>query len=410
MSLRARGLRRRVTLASLLLGLCLSLLFGGAMIVVAETYEHILVEEILRGQAEDYSLRLGAHPDLALPRTHRLSGYLLRPGAGSDVPPEFAALPPGIHEAANDEGQHIGVFDTDLGRFWFVIDLSDIERLEQLLALGLVIVLLGGTLVAGWLGWLMAGPTIAPVVRLAAAVDALPVEPQPTALAAEAAEDELGRLAQAIDRYQQRLTDADAAERAFFADASHELRTPVAVVRGAVELLADDAQDDGARRRVQRLERGVDELTDLIDLLLGIVRRRELDAAAPAREILAQAASERPGVQVHLRVDGAPDLPRRETGLLLRAVLRRLVVPGTTGTLELSANAARLEAAYAIDGATQHDEAPPTTRSDRGLGLTLASRLAAKLGWRIEEMPRCVRIHLPSPSLEPEHLPPDGIV
>jgi signal transduction histidine kinase len=396
--MRRGGLRRRVMLASALLGLCLSLLFGATMVWVAEAYEHILVEEIIRGEAENYSQRVREHGESTLPRTRYLSGWLSRPDGSGEVPARYAELGPGIHELENErrEGLHIGVFDTEQGRFFFAIDLSDIERLERVLATALVLVLGLGTALATWFGRSTAGTIIAPVTRLAAAVDALPVQPQATAFAADVARDELGRLAQAIDRYQQRLVEADASERAFFADASHELRTPVAVVRGAVELLAEDATDAGMQRRVRRLERGVGELTDLIDLLFGLVRRRE--AGPPqgdAEAILRAAADDFPAVRTVVEIEAAPPLPEREAALLARGILRRLVAPETPGSLRLRADAQALDFVFEREDARASgggDVAP--ARSDRGLGLTLAGRLAARLGWRIQESGTHVRVWL----------------
>ena len=396
--MRERGLRRRVMLASALLGLCLSVLFGVAMVFVAEAYEHILVEEIMRGQAEDYGRRARAQESLALPRSRHLSGWLRRPDGSGEVPARYAALAPGIHEIedARHEGLHVGVFDTPQGRFFFVIDLSDIERLERLLAAALVVILASGTALAAWFGRSTAGTIIAPVTRLAAAVDALPVQPQATTLAKDVPRDELGRLAQAIDRYQQRLVEADAGERAFFADASHELRTPVAVVRGAVELLAEEAVDSGMQRRVQRLERGVRELTDLIDLLFGLVRRREPEPAiGEAAAVLHAASADFPALRVAIDAEHAPLLPERELALLARGILRRLVPPDTPGTLHLRADVDALDFAFERDHplADAGGDAAPS-RSDRGLGLTLAGRLAARMGWRIEEHGLRVRLWL----------------
>ena len=118
-------LRRRVALALTALGFLLSALFAATTIAVTEDYEHVLASEILRGQAEDYGLRLSNGLPAQLPKTHRLSGY-----ARADVPPHYARLAPGVHEDATADGMHIGVFDTSAGRLYFTIDLSDIEALE----------------------------------------------------------------------------------------------------------------------------------------------------------------------------------------------------------------------------------------------------------------------------------------
>jgi hypothetical protein len=81
-------LRRRVTLACAALGFVMSLLFAIAVVAITEDYEHVLASEILRGQAEDYSLRIANGLPVELPRTQRLSGYLAKP------PPRYANLAP----------------------------------------------------------------------------------------------------------------------------------------------------------------------------------------------------------------------------------------------------------------------------------------------------------------------------
>ncbi|MBK9497649.1 MAG: HAMP domain-containing histidine kinase [Xanthomonadales bacterium] len=82
-----------------------------------------------------------------------------------------------------------------------------------------------------------------------------------------------GRLAGAIDHYQLRLAEAATAQKIFFANASHELRTPITALRGAVEVLLDDPSVSvPQRRRLQRLERSVTHLHWLLDALIWIAR------------------------------------------------------------------------------------------------------------------------------------------
>jgi len=398
------SLRRRVALACLALGFLLSLLFAISVVVVAEDYEHVIAAEILSGQAEDYGLRIANGLPAQLPRTHRLSGYLRR-----DIPPRYAAYPPGISEDPAEDGVHVGVFDTSAGRMAFVIDLRDIEELEVHLNLMLAAIVVLGTALAGWLGWWFAGRAIAPVGRLAAAVDALPTTPRHTALRATTSSDELGRLAGAIDAYQARLVDADAHEQAFFADASHELRTPVAVVRGAIEVLMDDLQPPAQEARLRRVERGMGELSDLLEAMLDVARRRsprleDVDAAAFLREAGAAALALSPGIVLDVHAAGAMRLAPREARLLLRGVLRRVLPYGVPGTLSLrldgDALALSFDAADAESVADAVESLPAASRSDTGSVPALLDRLAQRSGWRIEfPQPRRARIVLqPAPS------------
>ena len=388
-------LRRRIALAYSALGLVLSLLFALASIYLTEDYEEIIVTEILLGQAQDYAERLLEQPDLTLSRTHRLSGYLRRHDGSGFVPPDLADLAPGIHEVedAADPGKHAGVFDIDAGRLTFVINLNSIEALERYLLGFMLAVVVLGTAASGWVGWLLAGRTIHPVRRLAAAVDALPSRPQPAQLADLVGDDELGRLARAIDAYQSRLVDADAVERAFFAEASHELRTPIAVVQGAAEVLLDDAGVQPAlRRRLARLERGMHELTDLINVLLGLARRSTyFPGSVDARALLEEGAAalvsalESGLLRVDIDASGSLRVPRVEAVLALRGLLRRLLPPGVGGTVRLRASDQRIELHYSAAGTTPTAHEPGAARSDRDLALSLIGRFAQHLGWQLDE-------------------------
>ena len=387
------SLRRRVALASLALGFVLSLLFAGAVNVMVEDYEYILASELLHGQAEDYSLRIANHLPAQLPQTHRLSGFRAVDAS------RYARFPPGVHEDPRNEDMHVGVFDTTAGRLVFVMDLSDIEAMERHLHLVLAAVVVIGTAIAGWLGWMFAGAALAPVARLASAVDALPTRPTPTALEANVSHDELGRLARAIDAYQQRLVDADAHEQAFFADASHELRTPLAVVQGAAEVLMDDPDADRMQAgRLQRLERGVQELGDLLETMLNLARRTPLqpetvDAATFLREVAGSLATAERPCAVAIDAQGPLQLPRREAQLLLRGLLRRIAVPGTQGSLTVQQRGQRIE--IRMDGDDDAGAARRSLRSDTGRAAVLVDRLAQRMGWRVEDNAQGVTLHLP---------------
>jgi signal transduction histidine kinase len=386
------SLRNRVAWASAALGLVMCLLFGFAVVAVAEDYEYILAKEILRGQAEDYSLRLANGLPVNLPRTQRLSGYLARP------PAQYAAFPNGVHEDPAHDGVHVGVFDTQAGRMYFVIDLGDIEALEQHLNIFLALMSLLGVAVSAWLGWLFAGRALAPVGALADAVDRLSHTPVATQLADSVASDELGRLARAIDDYQSRLVDADVRQLAFFADASHALRTPIAVVQGVAEVLLDEPNRDGATAsRLRRLERGVEELADLLEMLLGLARRTpveyervELDALV--REAFARWPQGTEAATPRIDVAGTADVARRESVLLLRMLGRKQF--GTSSSFRVHGNADCLEL---FDPVLANSDAAGPDRADTGSVSALILRAAERAGWRLRHEPGRVLLEASPP-------------
>jgi two-component system, OmpR family, sensor kinase len=85
--------------------------------------------------------------------------------------------------------------------------------------------------------------------------------------------DELGSLAESLNAMLDRLERSFAEQRQFVADASHELRTPVAVIRGNVEVLRSGklSQDD-ADETLGMIESESARMTRLLDELLSLAR------------------------------------------------------------------------------------------------------------------------------------------
>ncbi len=129
------------------------------------------------------------------------------------------------------------------------------------------------------LAWYLAGRALHPVEAIraeAASITGATINrrvPEPDA------DDEVGRLARTMNAMLDRLEESSTRQRQFVADASHELRSPVASIRALLEvaLRRDDVDWHQVARRVldedERLEGAVGELLDLA--------RTEEAAAAP---------------------------------------------------------------------------------------------------------------------------------
>jgi two-component system OmpR family sensor kinase len=125
-------------------------------------------------------------------------------------------------------------------------------------------------------GWLLVRAALRPVdllTREAATISSLETGRR---LPVVTGDDEIARLAATLDGMLARLSVAFARERAFVDDASHELRTPVAVLRGEIEL-ALSAQDDPdeVRQSLLAARDQVGRLTRLTEDLLLLARERD---------------------------------------------------------------------------------------------------------------------------------------
>lgn len=157
-------------------------------------------------------------------------------------------------------------------------------------AAGLLVVFIGSVLSI----WAARG-ALSPLREMAAASRAISLASPGKRMTYDGPPDELGTLADALNAMLDRLEDAYGEQRRFVADASHELRTPVAIVRGNVELLRSGAvEGDEAQDALRMIDAESERMSRLLDELLALAR---LEGAArtfqplEVRTILEEAAA-----------------------------------------------------------------------------------------------------------------------
>jgi signal transduction histidine kinase len=169
-----------------------------------------------------------------------------------------------------------------------------------------------------------------PLVRIAATAERIEANDLSQRLHAESdADDELGRLSASFDRMLDRLQSAFAHERRFSADASHELRAPLAVLRAETELaLRRDRDNDEYRRALESIAREAERLERLVDDLLAAARLeadaadfREVDVNAIVRDVAARIETPAALKHVGVATEGSAPAAIGEPGAIERALL-----------------------------------------------------------------------------------------
>jgi heavy metal sensor kinase len=128
-------------------------------------------------------------------------------------------------------------------------------------------------LLASGVGYALAGLSLRQVESMRRRAAAITAETAGERLPVPPTGDELERLAETLNRMLDRLQSALERERGFVADAGHELRTPLALLRTELELALRQADSaDELREAVRRSSQEVDRLSQLAEDLLLIAR------------------------------------------------------------------------------------------------------------------------------------------
>jgi len=94
----------------------------------------------------------------------------------------------------------------------------------------------------------------------------------------DGAPEELARMAGSLNAMLERLEHSVTGMRRFTADASHELRTPIATLMGELEVALRHPRDEAALR--ETIERSLEELQDLHRLIDALLALAQSDASA----------------------------------------------------------------------------------------------------------------------------------
>lgn len=179
---------------------------------------------------------------------------------------------------------------------WLVVGrpLASLDRsVAQLVTTLLLLLPLALALaVAG--GYALARRALAPIERLRKAADGIgALEPQHR-LSVPGPDDEIGRLAGTLDRMLARIAQSVERERRFTADASHELRNPVAAILAEAEISASRPRDGASyREALAHIQVEAARMGRLVDQLLLLARADAGQLALAAAPVDLQELAER---------------------------------------------------------------------------------------------------------------------
>lgn len=407
------GLRRKIRIAFLLQVAAISFATVLGVYGASVVLKHLLVQRALQHEATHYWQRRAHDPDVPLPDTYYMTGYLVAPGARPNtaaLPASLRTLEPGYHVLPGTLGGALVYVEANAeGSLYLLFKPEPVASLSfwfGIVPLTVVLVLVYGI---AFVTYKSSKRAVSPVIWLADVVKRWdPKHPridvlQPDNLPIDA-DGETQALAASLHDFGSRIETLLERERNFTRDASHELRTPLTVVRVASDiLLGDPTLTAHAQRSVKRIQSAGRDMEALIEAFLILARVGDT-ALEDERFLVNDIVNE----QVHaartlcgakpVTVDVAEDAafalhaPPRVLAVLLGNLIRNACIFTDRGRVTVRVGRGEIavedtgigmsadELAHAFEPFYRGTDG---RRSGQGIGLNIVSRLCERFGWTI---------------------------
>lgn len=373
--------------------------------VASALLEGVLIRAALNDEVTHFWRQHDADPAFQLPNTRNLRGYF-----DDAAPAELRVMSPGYHEwTRHDLDYVVNVTERDGRRLYLVFDRTNVSRLAAYYGLVPLAAVLLVLYVSTWLGFRRLRRAVSPMIALAHKVRELDEDPAniervQSLQVPEDADEEVRELTDALLRYSKRLAHFLERERQFTRDASHELRSPLTVIRIAASILLEDpALGESTRRTAQRIQRACHDMEELTRAFLLLARESETglrmeaicvnDLIAEEVERAKLLAADKPvTAEVRSTHRVYVEAPEKVLSILLGNLLRNAFSYTDAGqvTVEIGAGKVSIRDTGVGIAAEKIEEmfrpfvrGEGNRRGGHGVGLTIVRRLSDRFGWPV---------------------------
>ena len=404
------SLRTRIIIAFCLFGAVLGTVYAIAVYISLDLIDDHLIDSRLNEEIEHFIAhyqRYNVYPPPTSPYITAYVGTETMPLYVLDMIDGFAE---GLHEVNSDEEEyHIAIqrLQGQESLLYLLYEVSALEFTEKRKLSIRLVLIAGVALIIGlglWIGWLTSRKVIAPVAHLSDLVNKSGPDNLPTDLSKTFFDDEVGVLAKALEQAMKRVETYVEREHRFSRYASHELRTPVTIIKGAVTLLKKkfSSEEDPAYRPLKRIERSVTNMENIIETLLWLSRE---DLAIDQNQVFAVVSVVQETIEqtryllvnkpidIELVPENDPKLsiPAPIFQIMLTNLIRNAIQHTASGKISVIVKDDRVivsDTGAGMDPDELKLVTQPHLRGDRnkgfGLGLSIVKRLCDRLGWRLK--------------------------
>lgn len=403
------SLKKRIVITFSLFCALLGVVYSIALYISLDYIDDFLINSHLKREMAQLSVVYESTAAPLIPTSPNIQVYSGTQSMPAHVFQMVQGISEGIHEKYyNDIEYHIAVKAVSgrIAPLYLIFDVNILEFTETR-KIRIWIVLIGGvalvTCLGLWMGVMLSRSVIAPVARLTDQVKQLEPENLPEDLSESFAENEVGALARSFEQAVERIQLFVSREQQFTRDASHELRTPVTVIKGALEVMDKriTVENKSVIRPMNRIRRAVADMENIIETFLWLGREEKLEQYEGPCEVLPivekvmqqlrQLFADKP-VEIELEAEAEPilDVPPP----LFQAVITNLIKNAyqftDKGKITVSVYRDHLAVSDTGSGITAgalEEITEPYVRGANsagfGLGLAIVKKLCRRFGWRL---------------------------
>lgn len=404
------GLRRKFWSAFVMqiAAICFAAAIGvfGASVVI----KNILIKQALQDEARHFWSLHARNPDVQVPDTFNMKGFLLDMSQAKALPDKYRDLGVGYHSLPKTKGGEL---------VWVELHGDDklvlIFKQEQVDALafwfGIVplVLLLVVVYAMVLISYRTSKRLVSPVIWLSNQVRSWDLKkPDVSNLAPSKLPEEMDSealvLAEALHDFGQRIGQFVEREQNFTANASHELRTPLTVIRVASDMVSgEQGLPATAQRSIERIRKASTEMESLIEGFLLLARENDFGHSEhpyPVSEAVSEEIDKarllltNKPVELSLRVDRdfSVDVPYYVISTVVGNLIRNACHYTDQGRIEVIIGQGEITVRDTGIGMSSEQLArvfdmfyrgENGNQGGKGIGMSLVKRFCDRFGWHI---------------------------
>ena len=260
----------------------ISLATVGGVFGAAKVVENVLIKQALQGEAKFFWEHRANNPDFPLPKTMNLTGYMVINDDYSAVPGPLATMQEAYQRVELNHKMPIAyVTQKDNQKLFLVFEEAQVSKLAFYFGITPLVIVLLAIYLPAFISYVHSKRALSPILRLVRKLETVDISQAGLSQLSfddvnQYANNEINTLVVTFEKVSGRIAEFVNRERNFSRYAGHELRTPLAVLKGNIELLKKQPLEPSAEKLVKRMEPMVADMQALIEALLVLSREEQV--------------------------------------------------------------------------------------------------------------------------------------